>query len=246
MSRYPKASGDSPRPAQLPQQRVQQRQRLRSPLCVQGADARVIQTGHWPHTMKRVKLPLLLALILGIAVFWLVGNSRAAAEMPEYKVIRTDEKYEIRDYPALSLATTPMKEGGMNGGFGQLFKFISGENQGSEKIEMTAPVLIDTSKETKTMSFIMPRSTVQSGVPQPAAENVKLAKMEAARFAVLRFEGGRTKENEQAATEKLSSWLEGQKIAAKGEPLFAYYDPPWTPVFLCRNEVMIRIDKRQD
>ena len=63
---------------------------------------------------------------------------------------------------------------------------------------------------------------------------------------VLRFEGGRTTKNETAASEKLMAWLDGHKIAGKGSPIFAYYDPPWTPVFLRRNEVMIRIEPHHD
>ena len=198
--------------------------------------------------MRRSKLPILLAILLPVAaaVFWLVNTSRAATETPDYKVIRTDEKFEIRDYPALTIATTQMNDDGMNGGFGQLFRFITGKNEGSEKIEMTSPVLIDTAKDKKTMSFIMPRKAVEKGVPKPAGESVSLGKVVAARFAVLRFAGGRTAEHEKAAIEKLTTWLDGQKIAGKGDPIFAYYDPPWTPVFLRRNEVMIRIDKHHD
>ena len=113
--------------------------------------------------MRRYKVPVILVLLLPVAVgaFWLVSNSRAATETPDYKVVRTDGKCEIRDYPALMIATTPMKEDGMNGGFGELFRFITGSNEGSEKIEMTTPVLIDTAKEKKTMSFIMPKSTAE-------------------------------------------------------------------------------------
>jgi hypothetical protein len=198
--------------------------------------------------MRRYKVPILLAIILPIAAaaFWLVSTSRAATETPDYKVIRTDEKFEIRDYPSLTIATTPMNDDGMNGSFGQLFRFITGKNEGAEKIEMTSPVLIDTAKDKKTMSFIMPKKAVEKGVPKPAGDDVKLGKVEAARFAVLRFAGGRTAENEKAAIEKLTAWLEGQKIAAKGDPMFAYYDPPWTPTFLRRNEVMIRIDKHHE
>ena len=198
--------------------------------------------------MRRSKLPILLAILLPVAaaVFWLVNTSRAATETPDYKVIRTDEKFEIRDYPTLTIATTQMNDDGMNGGFGQLFRFITGKNEGSEKIEMTSPVLIDTAKDKKTMSFIMPRKAVEKGVPKPAGESVSLGKVVAARFAVLRFAGGRTAEHEKAAIEKLTTWLDGQKIAGKGDPIFAYYDPPWTPVFLRRNEVMIRIDKHHD
>ncbi len=198
--------------------------------------------------MKRYKVPIILAitLIIAAAAFWLVSNSRAATETPEYKVIRTDGKFEIRDYPALTIATTPMNNDGMNGGFGQLFRFITGKNEGAEKIAMTAPVLIDTAKDNKTMSFIMPKNAVEKGVPKPAGENVKLGKVEAARYAVLRFGGGSTAENEKTAIEKLTAWLDGQKIARKGDPIFAYYDPPWTPVFMRRNEVMIRIDKHHE
>ena len=198
--------------------------------------------------MKRYKMPILIAIALpfALAAFWLVSNSRAATETPDYQVIRTDDKFEIRDYPTMTIATTPMSDDGMNGGFGQLFRFITGKNETSEKIEMTSPVLIDTAKDKKTMSFIMPKKAAEKGVPKPAGDSVSLGKVEASRFAVLRFAGGRTAENEKEAIEKLNGWLAGQKIAGKGEPLFAYYDPPWTPVFMRRNEVLIRIPKHHD
>jgi len=198
--------------------------------------------------MNLPKVPLTLTGIipLALAVFWLVSTSRAATETPDYKVIRTEEKFEIRDYPTLTVATTPIEDGEMNTGFRQLFRFITGSNEGSEKIEMTAPVLIDTAKEKKTMSFIMPKKVLEKGVPKPAGDRVILGKVDAARFAVLRFAGGRTAENEKAALEKLKGWLDAQKISAKGDPLFAYYDPPWTPTFMRRNEVMIRIAKNHE
>src|SRR3954465_5906311 len=118
--------------------------------------------------MKR-KMPLLLAagLLLAFAAFWLVSTSRAATETPEYKVVRTDGKFELRDYPALTVATTPMEGTEMNGGFGQLFRFITGSNEGAEKIAMTSPVLINTAPDKKTMSFIMPQAAVEKGVPKP-------------------------------------------------------------------------------
>ena len=192
--------------------------------------------------------PLIAAIILllAAAAFWLVSTSRAATETPDYKVVRTDGKFEIRNYPALTVATTPMEGGEMNRGFGQLFRFIAGSNEGAEKIEMTSPVLIDTVNDKKTMSFIMPRKAVEKGVPKPTGDRVALGKMEAARFAVLRFDGGRTSENEKAALAKLNAWLEAQKLAGKGAPIFAYYDPPWTPIFMRRNEVMIRIEKHHE
>lgn len=196
--------------------------------------------------LKRRKFMFILVLVLpiGLAIFWLVNTSRAAIETPDYVVIRKDGKFEIRDYPALTVATTPTEGADMNGGFRQLFRFITGRNEGTEKIAMTSPVLIETAKGSKTMSFIMPKKTVEKGVPKPAGESVILEEVPAARYAVLRFSGGRTVKNEANAIEKIHAWLAEQKIVGKSDPIFAYYDPPWTPTFFRRNEVMIRIDRQ--
>jgi hypothetical protein len=93
--------------------------------------------------MKRLKLPLVfvISLCVALALFWFIRTSRAATETPEYHVIRTDGKFEIRDYPALTVVTTPMDGDEMNRSFGQLFRFITGSNEGAEKIEMTTPVV---------------------------------------------------------------------------------------------------------
>ena len=193
--------------------------------------------------MNRPRVSILIAVLipLGVAIFWLVNTSRAATETPDYQVVRADGKFEIRDYPTLMTARTPMASGGMNGGFGQLFQFITGSNETEQKIEMTAPVLIETTNDQKTMSFIMPKATVEKGVPKPKGDDVTLGKVEAARFAVFRFSGGRTSENEVNAVKELRKWLEREKPDTDGEPMFAYYDPPWTPTFMRRNEVMIRL-----
>lgn len=200
------------------------------------------------QSMKRAKLHLIPALTLGLilAASWIVSNSLAATETPDFELVRTDNKFEIRDYPALTVATTPMEGESMNASFRQLFRYITGENEGSQKIAMTAPVLIATAGEKRTMSFIMPKSTAQQGTPKPAGSSVTVAKLEPMRVAVLRFDGSRTSANEQAAAEKLRAWLVEEKLAAKGEPSFAYYDPPWTPTFMRRNEVMLRIEKPKE
>ena len=192
--------------------------------------------------MIRNQVWFYLALLVPVAAAcWFVGNSRAATETPAYKVVRADGAFELRDYPSLLVATTPMGEGGMNGGFGELFRFITGNNERAAKIAMTTPVLIDTGKEGRTMSFIMPRETAEQGVPKPSGDRVTLGKVEAAQFAVLRFGGGRTSENEAGAAARLKAWMDAQQIVARGEPRFAYYDPPWTPTALRRNEVLVRV-----
>jgi len=196
--------------------------------------------------VKRSRSMFILAIVLpvGLAIFWLVSTSRAAIETPDYILIRKDGKCEIRDYPALTVATTPMEGADMDGGFRQLFRFITGRNEGAEKIAMTSPVLIETAQGRKTMSFIMPKKTVEKGVPKPAGESVSLETVAAARYAVLRFSGGRSAKHEANAIGKINAWLAAQKIVGKSDPIFAYYDPPWTPTFFRRNEVMIRIGQQ--
>ncbi len=192
---------------------------------------------------RRYVFKLSLVLLVGAAVVWLVKSSRAATETPAYKIIRSEGKFEIRDYPSLTVAATAMEGAEMNGSFGRLFRFIAGGNAKSQKIAMTAPVLIDSASEKRTMSFIMPDATVQQGVPEPASGNVALQKIAAARFATFRFSGGRGAQNEVKALAQLQAWLKAQGLSGQGAPLFAYYDPPWTPLFMRRNEVLIRLQK---
>jgi hypothetical protein len=189
-----------------------------------------------------MKITLAVALLVACtAGFWLVQNSRAATETPEYTVAKKDGAFELRDYPGLALASAPMTDGGMNDSFGKLFRYISGANAAQQKIAMTTPVLIDRAGDGGRMSFIVPRSVAARGAPLPNGDEVKLANRAPMRVAALRFQGSRTEENEHAALEKLRAWLATQNLTPRGEPLFAYYDPPWTPVFLRRNEVLIPV-----
>jgi len=186
---------------------------------------------------------LILALVLLILpILWLLRNSRSNTETAPYTVLRTDGAVELRDYPALMLATTPMHDSRGSEAFGQLFGFITGKNAQSEKIPMTTPVLIDPAKDKPTMSFVLPQAVAQKGAPQPSGE-VTLRTMEPGRYAVLRFKGSSDDKNQKEATEQLNAWLRAHDIAAESEPIFAYFDPPWTPVFLRRNEVMVRVGK---
>lgn len=182
-------------------------------------------------------------ILIAIPVVWLLRNSRAATETAPYVVVRTDGAFELRDYPVLTLATTPMNGSGNSGAFGQLFGFITGKNTKAEKIPMTTPVLIDPVPGKQTMSFVLPEALVQKGVPEPTGGEVRITKAEPARYVVMRFKGGVSEKNQQDATNQLQVWMRAHNLAAESEPIFAYYDPPWTPVFMRRNEVMVRVAK---
>jgi hypothetical protein len=161
-----------------------------------------------------------------------------ATEIPDYQVSAKDGDFEVRDYPALTIARTASGEGD----FMRLFRYIEGANAADKKIPMTAPVLMQHTGEKPGMSFILPRALAAEG-PAPAPENaaVSLDTMPPTRLAVLRFSGGRNETNEQKHLALLRRWVEDKKLVTVGEPIFAYYDPPWIPGFMRRNEVMLTI-----
>ena len=108
-------------------------------------------------------LLILVGVLLALGIAWLLRNSRAHTETAPYKLLRTDGAVELRDYPALTLATTPMRDSRGSEAFGHLFGFITGKNPAAEKIPMTTPVLIDPASGDPTMSFVLPQAVVQKG-----------------------------------------------------------------------------------
>jgi hypothetical protein len=190
--------------------------------------------------MKGLILLALLALVVAAVV---VGckATRSGYESPKYTVVKRDGRFEVRDYPALVVAQTPIND--MNGGFMTLFRFITGANASGKKIAMTTPVLMSDSDTNRSMAFVMPASYAPGELPRPADPGVELRTVTAGRFAVLDFTGGRSAGNESQAAARLQAWLKLQSLVSASAPVFAYYDPPWIPTFLRRNEVMLRIQE---
>lgn len=180
----------------------------------------------------------LLALISGLVVSAIgiaaCSTSSTGHETAPYKVIRTDGAFEIREYPELKIATTSRE--GDNSSFMRLFRYIDGGNAAKEKISMTTPVFMVDEK----MAFVVPEKH-KKDTPAPASPQVKVGTMKARRVAVHRFSGSRTKERELQALAKLKAWMEHNNLQEAGSPFSAYYDPPWTPSFLRRNEVLVPI-----
>ena len=123
----------------------------------------------------------------------------------------------------------------------RLFRFISGRNEVTEKIAMTTPVLMSGTAPTRTMAFVLPAKLKSSDVPKPADKAVPVREIPPGRFAVLRFSGGRNANNEAEALTRLRNWLAQDKLSGIASPVYGYFDPPWTPGFLRRNEVMLPI-----
>lgn len=186
---------------------------------------------------RRFLLPLLLLLMLP-TLFTRIAL--AGYESPNHTLIHQEGRFEIRDYPAMTLAVTPMERRGEDGAFMKLFRFIGGRNDRGEKIAMTVPVVMS-GTTSGTMAFIVPKKVADAGVPSPTSPDVTISRRDAGRYAVLVFSGSGSPAASAEAATRLTAWLEKQGISPKGSPLFAYYNPPWTPWFLRHNEVLIPI-----
>ena len=182
-----------------------------------------------------------LSLIVTAALGLMVAGCKALRsgyETAPYRVVRTDGAFELRDYPALMVVKTRMgPNGGADGSFNRLFRFITGNNDAGRKISMTTPVFMtEPAGSTRTMAFVLPEGLATP--PSPTNSAVAIRRMGPGRFAVLRFRGSQQGPDGEAAT-RLRAWTRTQGLATTGVPTFAYFDPPWTPGFLRRNEVMI-------
>jgi len=167
--------------------------------------------------------------------------TRANYESAPYEVVRTDGEFEVRDYPALTVVETPMANAnGSDGSFMRLFRFISGTNNEEQKIAMTTPVFMSGSEANATMAFVMPAKMKSGEVPKPLDSAVTVRELPAGRFAVLRFSGNQNPKNEAVALARLKAWLVKERLSDLSPPVYGYFDPPWTPPFLRRNEVMLR------
>lgn len=175
--------------------------------------------------------------------------TRAGYETAPYRVIRSEGAFQLRDYPALQWVETPMGTEGKDsdGSFGRLFRFITGGNEARQKIAMTTPVYMapvagSSNATARVMAFVMPRDMRPEAVPVPSDASVRRREVPGGRFAVFRFRGGRSSDRELEALGRLEAWARSEGVTvADPAPIYGYFDPPWTPSILRRNEVMLRV-----
>ncbi|MBL9173508.1 MAG: heme-binding protein [Verrucomicrobiales bacterium] len=178
------------------------------------------------------------AFAAGMIVTALVAGgcqvTRAGYATAPYQVLHRSGSVEIRSYPPLRLVETSTD----GDDFMRLFRYISKGNASETRIAMTTPVFMtDLGTTHGRMAFVLPEDLTTP--PAPSEPGVELRTTEANTVAVLRFRGGQQGPDGEAAR-KLTAWMAHEGIPAEGAPVFAYFDPPWIPGFLCRNEVMIR------
>jgi hypothetical protein len=186
------------------------------------------------------------------------GPIMSRVEQPDYTVTITDGAIEIRSYGPMTAAETEVKgerEAAINEGFRLVAGYIFGANkpnakiamtapvqqQSARKIAMTAPVTQQTTGDSWTVRFIMPSKWTLETLPVPNDTRVTLKPMPAKRMLVIRFSGSANDSLIQTKTDELRRYAAEKVLATVGEPLLAFYNPPWTLPFFRRNEIMLEL-----
>ncbi|MFT6394024.1 MAG: hypothetical protein ACJARW_000512 [Methylophilaceae bacterium] len=202
-----------------------------------------------------------IALIIIIVFF---SEFVMAVEEPKYVVLEKSESFELRAYNPRIIAETWIS-GNLNdasrAGFRLIADYIFGNNtvatlgnqeisltapvtteveQRSEKVSMTAPVIMEETEGKWRMHFVMPREYTMEILPKPNNPAVTLRELPSENYAVIRFSWLTGEERVTKKTAELIAWLATKNIIPTGNPELARYNPPWTPPFWRRNEVMVR------
>jgi hypothetical protein len=206
--------------------------------------------------MKNIGAILIMILVA------LPASNAMAVEEAEYTVALQQDKLEIRDYEPSIVAEVIVDdtfEDASNKAFRTLFNYISGDNAGRSKIDMTAPVAQQPAPQKIAMtapvgqrrseggwavSFMMPASYTMDSIPLPGNPRVVLREVPAYRAAAIRYSGTWKEKHYQKHLSQLQEWMAAEALEAAGEPIWARYNAPYVPWFMRRNEILIPIQAR--
>lgn len=191
----------------------------------------------------------------------LLAVNAMATPTPDYRVLAAlGERIEVREYAPLIVAETTVSPDGFkdagNSGFKVLADYIFGNNQGARKIAMTAPVeqrrgdkiamtapvaQSERGDGTWVVAFTMPKEWSMATLPLPNNPQVTLREVPQRVVAAIRFSGTWSDKRFTEHRAELLASLQAGHYQVLGEPWSARYDPPWTPWFMRRNEVLVEL-----
>lgn len=182
-----------------------------------------------------------ILLALGLAGAWY--GTAGAVEQAAVTIEVRDGAFEVRRYAPVVAAevTRPGdRRQGVSAAFGPLADYIFAKDRGGDKIAMTAPVTQQAEAGGWQVRFLMPAARGMATLPPPGGD-VRLVELPARRMAAVRFSGRWTDARFDAAEARLRGWMDARGLTPAGPATYGYYNPPFLPWFLRRNEVMIEI-----
>jgi len=190
-----------------------------------------------------IVLGVLLLIFIGVQLFAI--KSQRNIETYPYKVTKTYDSFEIRDYEptlftSVKLSTKNYKESSSKG-FSILAGYIFGDNDRNEKIAMTSPVTM-TLEDPITMLFMVPKKFEKEKLPQPNQPQIVFKKEPAKTVAAISFNGWADDDKIEHYKKKLKFALEKEEIPYTNRFYFLGYNAPYE-VFNRKNEVIVELSK---
>lgn len=175
-------------------------------------------------------------------------SATRSVETPAYAVVQKDGDIELRRYPEMTLAQVTRagtRRNAVQSGFSPLARYIFAKDRAGEKIAMTAPVVQKPIDDKWVVSFILPSGVSVEDAPKPSGDVTLVT--EPARFvAAIRFSGVWSDTRFDEAASRLRHWIEDEGLSVQSPIEYGYYNDPFTPAFLRRNEVLVPVIGRSD
>ena len=192
------------------------------------------------------------ALLGGAVIYYL--REKAQAE-PGYRALESEGDYQIRDYPALTVAETVVegpRRHALDQGHRILADYLSAKSRDGEELPMMNPVLQDSGDPMASdpplfdddlqgawrTRFVMPAS--RDELPEPP-DGIELVELPTRKVAVVVFSGRWTDLLLASQEDRLRGWLAKRGVKSEAEPEYAFYNSPMIPGPLRRNELWLAL-----
>jgi hypothetical protein len=202
--------------------------------------------------MKHTRITLFIISFFGLT------SAAMATEEINYTVTQTHGDIEFRDYDetvSATVATVGERREAIGNAFRILFDYIQGNNVASQSIAMTAPVSqtpqniamtapVSQKKRadgTWQVAFYMPNDMTYDATPKPLDERITINRVAPKSMAAITFSGTSSDENVAEHETQLRDFLHAKNITFIDQPLYAFYNAPYVPWFLRRNEVLFKL-----
>lgn len=210
-----------------------------------------------------------LGIVAGLLTLWIGWGvySRLTTERIQYEVIDHVGGIEFRRYPRTVLVETNAPDSST--AFRRLFRYISGDNERSADIPMTAPVTIrgdqlsitplirtlgrgssksmtasnraTTDGDSVTMGFYLPNEFSLETAPSSTDPAVELTVEPPRTVATSQFSWYPTEKRVIRHRERLLEELAERGIEPLNDIVLLQYNDPWTPPFMRTNEIEVTV-----
>ena len=188
----------------------------------------------------------ILKILLFLALTQATCSLAWGIETLSYRLLNEVDDVEIRSYSEHLLATVNVDRGFNRAGysaFGDLFDYISGNNQEKRKISMTAPVIQSPTQKGWAVSFVMPELLLAQGMPEPLSNQIFQEKVESRVMAAIEYSGSWRESKFLKHKNILVKTIKKTEYRICGPALWARYNPPFSLPFRRRNEVIAQVCK---